>query len=38
VQFASVLAAVLVSVLINSMREPESQETRGITVSTPPNA
>jgi len=27
-----------VSVLINSMREPESQETRGITVSTPPNA
>jgi len=38
VQFASVLAAVLVSDLINSMREPESQETRGITVSTPPNA
>ncbi len=38
VQFASVLAAVLVATLINSMREPETPGTHGITVSKPPRA
>lgn len=38
VQFASVLAAVVVAMLINGMREPESPGTHGITVSTPPHA